>query len=309
MLIFMSILGGFLILTFGAEVLVRGASAIALRLGVTPLVIGLTIVAFGTSAPELAVSVKSALAGSPGIALGNVVGSNIANIGLILGLTALIRPVGVQSQMVRRDIPLMIAASVLVWLLLLDGTLGLLDGLLLSLLLLGYLVFSYYSADENDAEEIEAGPRNPLLSLAFIVVGIGCLVGGGVLFVDGAVALARAFGISEVVIGLTIIAIGTSMPELVTSMVAAIKGQSDIAIGNVVGSNLFNLLGILGITALVHPVSAAGFSILDFSVMLLLAILLLPLAHRGYRIGRRDGLLLLLAYLAYMGWLVTHAVV
>ena len=203
----------------------------------------------------------------------------------------------------------MIAASVLVWLLLLDGTLGPLDGLLLSLLLLGYLVFSYYSADENDAEAIEAGPRNPLLSVAFIVVGIGCLVGGGVLFVDGAVALARAFGITEVVIGLTIIAIGTSMPELVTSMVAAIKGQSDIAIGNVVGSNLFNLLGILGITALVHPVSAAGFSILDFSVMLLLAILLLPLAHRGYRIGRRDGLLLLLAYLAYMGWLVTHAMV
>ncbi|MDF0533315.1 calcium/sodium antiporter [Shewanella yunxiaonensis] len=307
MLIFLSILGGFLILTFGAEALVRGASAIALRLGVTPLVIGLTIVAFGTSAPELAVSVKSAMAGSPGIALGNVIGSNIANIGLILGLTALIRPVGVQSQMVRRDIPLMIGASLLVWLLLLDGLLGLVDGLILSLLLLAYLVHSYYSAGADDTEEFEAGPRNPLLSILLIVIGIACLVGGGVLFVNGAVDLARAFDISEAVIGLTIIAIGTSMPELVTSMVAAMKGQSDIAIGNVVGSNLFNLLGILGITALVHPISAAGFSILDFGVMLALAVVLLPLAHRGYRIGRRDGMLLLLAYLGYMAWLVSHA--
>ncbi|MFQ6371990.1 calcium/sodium antiporter [Shewanella sp. YIC-542] len=308
MLIFLSILGGFLILTLGAEALVRGASAIALRLGVTPLVIGLTIVAFGTSAPELAVSVKSALAGSPGIALGNVVGSNIANIGLILGLTALIRPIGVQSQMLRRDIPLMIVASVLVWLLLIDNVLGLWDGVLLSGLLAAYLLYNYYISKDNDVEEIEEGPRNPLLSVLFVIFGIGCLVGGGVLFVNGAVDLARTFGISEVVIGLTIIAIGTSMPELVTSMVAAMKGQSDIAIGNVVGSNLFNLLGILGVTALVHPISAAGFSALDFGVMLALTVLVLPLARTGYRIGRRDGLLLLVAYLGYMAWLVNHAV-
>ncbi|MCE9778768.1 calcium/sodium antiporter [Shewanella algae] len=307
MLIALSILGGFLILTLGAEALVRGASVIALRLGITPLVIGLTIVAFGTSAPELAVSVKSALAGSPGIALGNVVGSNIANIGLILALTALIRPIGVQTQMVRRDIPLMIGASILMWLLVLDGELSLIDGAVLTSLLVGYLLLSYFSSKGEDTDEPIEGPKNPLLSLLFIIAGIGMLVGGGILFVDGAVELARTFGISEVVIGLTIIAIGTSMPELVTSILAALKGQSDIAIGNVVGSNLFNLLGILGVTALVHPISSAGFSTLDFSVMLALALLVLPFAWSGFRIGRREGTILLLGYCGYMGYLVTHA--
>ena len=242
MLIILSILGGFIILTLGAEALVRGASSIALRLGITPLIIGLTIVAFGTSAPELAVSVKSALAGNSGIALGNVIGSNIANIGLILAITALIRPIQVQSQVVKRDIPLMILASMLFWGLLLDGELSLIDGVVLLSLLIGYLAFSYISSkNSNEEEEIEAGPNNPLLSALFIVVGISMLVGGGILFVNGAVDLAKTFGVSEVIIGLTIVAIGTSMPELVTSVIAALKGQSDIAIGNIVGSNIFNI--------------------------------------------------------------------
>lgn len=309
MLIALSIIGGFIILTLGAEALVRGASAIALRLGITPLIIGLTIVAFGTSAPELAVSVKSALAGNSGIALGNVIGSNIANIGLILAITALIRPIQVQSQMVKRDIPLMILASMLFWGLLLDGELSLIDGVVLLSLLIGYLVFSYRSSKDanEDGEIIEEGPKNPLLSAAFIVVGIGMLVGGGIIFVDGAVELAKVFGVSEVIIGLTIVAIGTSMPELVTSVLAALKGQSDIAIGNVVGSNLFNILGILGVTAIVHPVSAQGFQSFDFIVMLALAVIILPFAWSGLRIGRREGTVLLLSYLGYMGYLVNHA--
>ncbi|MDT3295053.1 calcium/sodium antiporter [Shewanella sp. SP2S2-6] len=308
MLITLSIIGGFIILTLGAEALVRGASAIALRLGITPLIIGLTIVAFGTSAPELAVSVKSALAGNSGIALGNVIGSNIANIGLILAITALIRPIQVQSQVVKRDIPLMILASMLFWGLLLDGELSLIDGVVLLSLLFGYLTFSYISSkNSKNEEEIEAGPNNPLLSGLFILVGISMLVGGGILFVNGAVDLAKTFGVSEVIIGLTIVAIGTSMPELVTSVIAALKGQSDIAIGNVVGSNLFNILGILGVTAIVHPVSSLGFQPFDFMVMLALAIVILPFAWTGLRIGRREGSVLLLAYLGYMGYLINQA--
>ncbi|MGI2209791.1 calcium/sodium antiporter [Shewanella baltica] len=309
MLITLSIIGGFIILTLGAEALVRGASAIALRLGITPLIIGLTIVAFGTSAPELAVSVKSALAGNSGIALGNVIGSNIANIGLILAITALIRPIQVQSQVVKRDIPLMILASMLFWGLLLDGELSLIDGVILLSLLFGYLTFSYISSknSNDDEEEIEAGPNNPLLSGLFILVGISMLVGGGILFVNGAVDLAKTFGVSEVIIGLTIVAIGTSMPELVTSVIAALKGQSDIAIGNVVGSNLFNILGILGVTAIVHPVSSLGFQPFDFMVMLALAIVILPFAWTGLRIGRREGSVLLLTYLGYMGYLINQA--
>ncbi|QYJ85877.1 calcium/sodium antiporter [Shewanella mesophila] len=313
MLIALAIIGGFLILTFGAEALVRGASSLALKLGITPLVIGLTIVAFGTSAPELTVSLKSALAGNPGIAIGNVIGSNIANIGLILGITALIRPIQIQSQMVKRDIPIMIIASLLFLGLNSDENLSLLDGAILTSLLVSYLIFSYLSGKKADKEEIScieiSGPKplNPLIASLFILAGISMLVGGGILFVDGAVELAGLFGISELIIGLTIVAIGTSMPELVTSVVAARKGESDIAIGNVVGSNLFNILGILGITALLHPIASSGLQLLDMGVMLILAIVLLPLAWTGMRIGRREGALLLVAYLCYLGYLINSA--
>ncbi|MGI2109777.1 calcium/sodium antiporter [Shewanella frigidimarina] len=309
MFIALSIIGGFIILTIGAEALVRGASAVALRLGIAPLIIGLTIVAFGTSAPELAVSVKSALAGNPGIALGNVVGSNIVNIGLILAITALIRPITVQSQMVKRDIPIMIAASVLMWFLLLDGEVSFIDGAILFSALVGYLVFSYVSAKNNPEDlDVDASPQPPGLSIALIIAGIAMLVGGGILFVDGAVDLAKQFGISEVIIGLTIVAIGTSMPELVTSVMAALKGQSDIAIGNVVGSNIFNVLGILGATALIHPVSAAGFNEIDFIAMLIFAFMVLPFAWSGLRIGRREGSVLLAGYLGYTSYLVMQVV-
>lgn len=312
MLITLSLLVGFLILTLGAEALVRGASAIALRLGVAPLIIGLTIVAFGTSAPELAVSLKAALAGNSGLALGNVIGSNIANIGLILAITALIKPIRVESQMVKRDIPLMIMASMLFWWLLDDGELSLLDGTLLASLLSIYLGYSYISSRKennlcDNSELVNQKPQHVVLSLFFVGIGIAMLVGGGILFVDGAITLAKQFGISEIVIGLTIVAIGTSMPELVTSVVAARKGHSDIAIGNVVGSNIFNILGILGVTAIIHPIAAEGMKTIDFSVMLMLAVMTLPFAWTGYRIGRREGIVLLIGYLCYVSYLVSQA--
>lgn len=307
MITWLSIIGGFVILTLGAESLVRGASSIALKLGLSPLIIGLTIVAFGTSAPELAVSIKSAVAGNSGIALGNVIGSNIANIGLILGITALIRPIKIESQMVKRDIPIMIAASLLFWGLLLDDGLSFIDGAILSTLLVTYLSYSYFTADKQASDETEDVGQRQWLSIIFIIVGISMLVGGGILFVDGAVALAQSFGISEIIIGLTIVAIGTSMPELVTSIVAALKGQSDIAIGNVVGSNLFNILGILGVTALIHPIIGSEISPLDWQVMIGLAVMLLPFAYTGLRIGRREGAILILGYLSYISYLVTQA--
>ena len=307
MITWLSIIGGFVILTLGAESLVRGASSIALKLGLSPLIIGLTIVAFGTSAPELAVSIKSAVAGNSGIALGNVIGSNIANIGLILGITALIRPIKIESQMVKRDIPIMIAASLLFWGFLLDDGLSFIDGAILSTLLVTYLSYSYFTADKQASDETEDVGQRQWLSIIFIIVGISMLVGGGILFVDGAVALAQSFGISEIIIGLTIVAIGTSMPELVTSIVAALKGQSDIAIGNVVGSNLFNILGILGVTALIHPIIGSEISPLDWQVMIGLAVMLLPFAYTGLRIGRREGAILILGYLSYISYLVTQA--
>ncbi|WP_144212140.1 calcium/sodium antiporter [Shewanella donghaensis] len=306
MFMYLSIIGGFVILTIGAEALVRGASQIALKLGLTPLIIGLTIVAFGTSAPELAVSVKSAIAGNSGIALGNVIGSNIANIGLILGITALIRPIKIESQMVRRDIPIMIAASLLFWTLLFDGGLSFMDGCILTALLITYLSFSYFTAEKSQAQQ-EDQSQNQFLSIVFIIVGISMLVGGGILFVDGAVAMASSFGISEVIIGLTIVAIGTSMPELVTSIVAALKGQSDIAIGNVIGSNLFNILGILGVTALIHPIISNEISSIDWIVMIALAVILLPFAYTGLRLGRREGGILVASYLGYISYLVINA--
>ncbi len=308
MLIFLSIAGGLLILTLGAEALVRGAGTIALRLGITPLVIGLTIVAFGTSAPELAVSLQAALDGKSGIAIGNVIGSNIANIGLILGLTALIRPIQVRSQIVKRDIPLMIAVTLLFWGLLLDGELDVIDGGVLVALLISYLGYSYYDAKKTgETEEIEQGKEHPILSVLMIITGIAMLIGGGIIFVDGAVNLARLFGVSEVIIGLTVVAIGTSMPELATSAVAALKGESDIAIGSVVGSNLFNILAVLGITAAIHPISADGLEPADFGVMLLLALLMLPFAYTGMRVSRREGVILLLIYIGYTAYLVNEA--
>lgn len=306
------LLAGLVLLYFGGEYLVRGSSSLALQLGLTPLMVGLTVVAFGTSSPELAVSMQAALKGIDDVALGNVVGSNICNIGLILALAALIRPMAVHARMVRADVPIMIGVALLLTLLLWDGGLSRPEGLFLALALVVYVVVTIKVARRESAEvqqefaaEVRDRTRGRLwLDLVFIAGGLAALVGGGQLFVSGAVDIARHFGISEAVIGLTIVAVGTSMPELATSILAALKGEGDIAIGNVVGSNIFNILGILGVTALVQPLNGQGMTAVDLATMVGIALLCWPLMHWGRRIGRVEGAVLMTVYVGYVGYLL-----
>lgn len=305
------LLGGLVSLFIGAEGLIRGSSNLAIKIGITPLVVGLTVVAFGTSAPELVVSLKAALMGNSSISLGNVIGSNIANIALIIGIASLIRPMDVHANVIRREIPIMIGVSLLLLLFLIDGELGFIDGLIFLFGLIIYLMFSVMMAlKEKNLEvdlEFEEGLKSKIripLSIILMIVGLGLLVLGANLFVQSAVAIAKIFNVSDAIIGLTIVAIGTSLPELITSIVASIKKESDIAIGNVVGSNVFNILGILGITALIIPISAVGISYVDFGIMLLTAIILFPLSRTGFSISRFEGMILLLGYFGYMYYLL-----
>jgi len=299
---------GLAILVGGAESLVRGSSSLALRLGISPLVVGLTVVAFGTSSPELTVSVDSALRGSSSIALGNVIGSNIANIALILGITALIQPMLVQRSLIVAQIPFMIAISCLLWLLLLDNSLGFADGLLMFTGLVVYIYASYRSSPKQEpAQSVEILPGDVAsvqdkawFCLVLIALGLAALIGGGMMFVDAAVELARIFNVDETIIGLTIVAIGTSMPELATSVVAALRKHSDIALGNIVGSNIFNILSILGIASMITPLSSVGFSQIDFAVMVAFAVILLPMCMTRRKLDRMEGLVLLAGYLAFM---------
>ncbi len=307
------------LLTIGADVLVKGAATLAGSFGIAPLIIGLTVVAFGTSAPELAVSINSALQGQPDIALGNVVGSNICNVLLILGLSAIAAPLVVQRQLVRVDVPVMIGASLILAALALDGNLGYWDGLLLSLGLLAYVGLLLNLSRKNKAvadavlaevEIDETGKAHPLKSLAFIVVGLAMLVLGSSWLVDGAVMFARSLGISELVIGLTIVSVGTSLPELATSVMASIKGQRDIAIGNIVGSNIFNIFSVLGISALVAPdgIRVATEALqFDIPVMLAIALLCLPLFYIGFTISRSRGAMLLAWYVGYVSYLIMQS--
>lgn len=287
----------------------RGASTVALRLGLSHLVVGLTVVAFGTSAPELAVSVKSALAGQGGIAMGNVIGSNIFNVAVILGLAAMICPLSVQLKIVRIDMPIMLAASILFAVFLMVGG-GFLrwEG---AVLVAGLLVYTTWSivAGRTKSPDVDPGPSAALstskpyslsASILLVVLGLGSLVLGARLFVDNAVEIARHLGISEAVIGLTIVAAGTSLPELATSVVAAARRQTDIAIGNIVGSNIFNVLGVAGAAALVAPVRAAGIQWLDLGAMLATSLLLLPLMRTGFRLVRWEGAVLVSAYGLYL---------
>jgi cation:H+ antiporter len=309
------LLAGLVLLYFGAEGLVRGSSSLALRLGLSPLVVGLTVVAFGTSSPELMVSLKAALAGQPDISVGNVVGSNICNIGLILGLCALIAPIATSSQIVRIDIPIMIGITVLSMAVMADGNLGATEGIIFCAILVAYVIFSIYLARRQPAdalgaefgEEVKISKRGLAIDIAMVIGGLALLVFGARFLVDGAIIIARTYGWSEALIGLTIVAIGTSLPELATSLLAAIKKESDIAVGNIVGSNIFNLVGILGITAIVHPLQAAGISGVDLAVMAGFAILLWPMAYYQQRITRPEGAMLLLGYATYVFWLVRVA--
>jgi cation:H+ antiporter len=307
----LEIAAGLVLLYGGGEVLVRGASALALRLGVSQLAIGLTIVAFGTSLPELVVSVDAALAGADAIAIGNVVGSNIANIALILGLVALLRPTVVEAKIVRLDAPLMIVVSLLLIAGLANHRLTRLEGLLLLLGMIAYTAFTFWEARRETPavrEEFASAAPQPRHSIAWnglaVAVGLLVLVLGGHLLVTGSVALATAVGVSQATIGLTIVAVGTSLPELATSMVAAAKRQGDIAVGNIVGSNLFNILGILGVTAAVHPLARGDIDGVDLGVMLGVAIALLGLLSPRLGLARLEGALLLSTYAAYLSWLL-----
>lgn len=317
---------GLVLLIVGAELLVRGASRLAMAVGISPLVIGLTVVAFGTSAPELAVSVQSAWQGQADIAIGNVIGSNIANVLFILGVSALITPLIVASQLVRIDVPLMIGASIVLYLMSWNGYLSFGEGAALFagiILYTGWLIIQ--SRRENSkvaaefAEEFGASEQEEkaartmlglLLNLGLVVLGLAMLVLGARWLVDGAVTLARWFGISELIIGLTVVAVGTSLPEVATSIIAALRGERDIAVGNVVGSNIFNILSVLGATALIAPqgvpVSPAALAF-DLPVMIAVAVACLPIFYTGNLIARWEGLLFLLYYIAYVAYLVFAA--
>lgn len=309
--IFLFLVLGLIALFIGAEGLIRGATALALRVGITPLVVGLTVVAFGTSTPELVVSLKAALIGNSSISLGNVVGSNIANIALILGIAAVIRPLDVHANVIRREIPIMIGVSILLIILLIDGELSLIDGIIFVVGIITYTIVNVAMArKEKNAEvekEFQEGLKTKLgvpVSIIFIIGGLGLMILGANLFVTSSISIAKAIGVSDAIIGLTIVAVGTSLPELITSIVAAYKNESDIAIGNVVGSNIFNILGILGITAIVIPLSSAGISYVDFGVMLFTAIILLPLSKTGFKISRLEGVFLITGYVIYIYYLL-----
>ncbi|MDQ3206954.1 MAG: calcium/sodium antiporter [Pseudomonadota bacterium] len=315
-------IGGLVALVAGAELLVRGASRLALSLGISPLVVGLTIVAIGTSSPEVAVSVGAALDGQTDIAVGNVVGSNIFNILLILGISALIIPLLVNAQIVRQEVPIMIGASLLLLTFGLDGRVGRLEAGALLALLVAYVVFLIVqSRREQQAQALAAAALGPELAkvaakrslpmqLLLIVAGLALLVLGSSWLVDASIALARAIGVSDLVIGLTIVAAGTSMPEVATSVMAAVRKERDIAIGNVVGSNIFNILGCLGLAGVV---SSTGLplapSVLNFDlwVMLAVAFACLPVFLTGRTIARWEGAVFVFYYVAYVAYLILAA--
>lgn len=297
-------LGGLLILVVGAELMIRGAVDLALRARISPLVVGLTVVSIGTSAPELLVSLMAALKGSNAIAIGNVVGSNIANISLVLGACVLIYPIAVERDAYRIHWPVMMAVSILFTAMFWNDDVARWEGALLVVILAAYVFWMVWASrkasGQPGSKPVEV--TTPIWrSLVFLVIGIAGLAKGADWFVEGAVGIARNAGVSEQMIGVTIVAMGTSMPELVTSLMAALRKQSDISIGNLIGSNIFNLLGIIGISSLVLPIAADHVAfMLDLGFMLLTALVLYPMMRLGGRLGRWHGLVLVGCYLAYV---------
>lgn len=312
---------GLILLVVGAELFVRGAASLASLVGISPLVVGLTVVALGTSAPEIAVSVQASRGGEPDLALGNVVGSNVFNVLFILGLSALLVPLVVSQNLVRLDVPVMIAVSVLLILLASDGAVGAGDGAILLLLGLSYVAFLLAQSRRQVAASREspgggapaASPGTPLgwaRNLVLIAVGLATLVVGSRWLVQGAVTLAEALGVGSLIIGLTVIAAGTSLPEVATSVIASLRGQRDIAVGNVVGSNIFNVLFVLGLSSVAAPRGIPITSSVlrfDLPVMLAVAVACLPIFFTGHRIGRLEGALFLGYYVAYTTYLIMAA--
>jgi len=302
-----------LLLYAGAELLVRGSSALAVRFRVSPMVIGMTIVAFGTSAPELFVSLKAGLAGSGDIALGNVIGSNICNIGLILGLAALLRPLRIHLRTVRLDVPVMIGATLMLSVFLMNGRLGRAEGVIL---LSGFIVFAALiarsAAKEAGAPVVpgllgtgQSGKGGVALDLSLVAAGLAALGFGADLLIKGAVGISGMLGVGEAFVGLTVVAVGTSIPELATSTVAALRGESDISVGNIIGSNIFNALGILGLSSTVRPLRGDGIDGMDLLFMSGFALLALPFMRTGFMMKRWEGVVLLVLYGAYLFFLVT----
>jgi cation:H+ antiporter len=313
---------GLLTLIAGAELLVRGASRLAAAAGISPLIIGLTIVALGTASPEIAVSLQAAANGQGDLTFGNVLGSNIFNILIILGLTALVTPVVIAEQLIRKDAPILFGISILTYILAFDRHLSWLDGFILILGMIIYVVFALRQSRRESAQvekeyAAEFGPKEPstkkntATNIVFVMAGLGLLVAGSNWLVNSAVEIAKFLGISELVIGLTIVAIGTSLPEVATSVIAALKGESDIAVGNAVGSNIFNLLGVLGVGALAGsggiPVADRVLAF-DLPVMLFVALVTLPVFYIDNRISRLEGGLLLAYYALYLALTIMYAV-
>ncbi|HKJ05437.1 MAG TPA: calcium/sodium antiporter [Geopsychrobacteraceae bacterium] len=299
---------GLMLLYFGAEYMVSGSSRFALSLGIRPLIIGMTIVALATSMPEMMVSLTAVLKGTSDIAAGNIIGSNIANIGLILGAAALLAPMTVAKSTLKKDIPIMLAASLLLVLFALDGQLGFVDGLLLVIGLVIFILYCVFgnrrqgSSQPADEKAVALEKRHRSRDLVLILVGIVGLGVGAELMVRSAITIAQSFGISDMIIGMTVVALGTSLPELAASMMGAWKGEMDLSVGNVIGSNIFNLLFVLGVCSMIRPIAIES-SILRFElpIMLLFSFALLPLIGRRMRIGRTEGGILLVAYLSFVG--------
>lgn len=308
---FALVLTSLAILYFGADWLVKGSSSLAIRLGVAPLIVGLTVVAFGTSTPELIVSITAALSGTPEITVGNVVGSNIFNIGIILGLSAMIYPLRVHRQILRLDMPIAVLAALIFTILFWNGNFGRIEG---ACFLICIVVYTWYIVNQSKKEKKKADSQDDAgsyktykhwyIDAGLILLGLGVLALGSDMLVKNAVIIAQNFGISEAVIGLTIVAAGTSMPELATSVVAALKKNNDIAIGNIVGSNIYNLLAIMGISSLIKPIHAPEVNYIDNLVMLGFTLLLLPLMQTGYTIKRKEGILLFILYAVYLCYLI-----
>lgn len=310
------LISGIVVLYFGAEWLVRGASRLASSLGVSPIVIGLTVVSLGTSAPELVVCLVAALQGNPGLAIGNVMGSNLANIGLILGLTSLVHPLEVKHRVVWREMPVMLLITFAIYPIAFDRVLSRMDGFMLLLVLLAYLVWVFRSGHPDEIKSSH-GPRDSMATseeaasllnlkdIGHVALGSAFLVLGGYCIVEGAVEVASALGISEVIIGLTVVAIGTSLPELATSLVAAMRQEVDIAVGNIIGSNIFNLTAIFGTTAIVRPIMIPETVLSrELAGVVLMSLLLLPILRNGWQIKRWEGALLLTAYIGMGWWLI-----
>lgn len=310
-------IAGLLLLLVGGDALVRGAVSIAQRLKVSPLLIGLILVGFGTSMPEFVTSISAAFQGAPGIAVGNVVGSNIANILLILVLTAIIRPLAVATDALKRDGAVLILATALGVVGILSGSLSLLWGVTCLVFLAIYIAYTYqkesYTPDASaamhtaEAEAAPSGPKHLAFAVALAIGGIAATIFGAQLLVSGAKMLASTAGVPDTIIGLTIVAIGTSLPELATCIMAARQGAADVAFGNIVGSNIFNILGILGATAVIHPMTVpAEITFADITIMITATLFLIIFAVTGKRISRLEGSCFLAGYIAYIGWLISY---